>query len=210
MSAAVYSGIREDIVSGALPPGQPLVEETLAERYAVSRTPVREALRRLEQDGLVERAERGMRVRVRSPEEILEIYDVRIGLEAMAARWAATRCTDLDLVRLRREHQRMLELAADAEPATLAQANSRFHETVWTAAHNGTLVDLLRHLNAHLTRYPATTLPHPGRWAAVLDEHARLLDAIAQRDADTAGKIAEEHMTAAREIRLAMVGEDVG
>jgi DNA-binding GntR family transcriptional regulator len=204
--ANVYTRIRDDIVAGALAPGEPLVEIATAERYGTSRTPVREALRRLEQDGLVERADRGMRVRARSPEEVLEIYDVRIGLESTAARWAAARHTELDLVRLRAAHQRMVELDP-VDPAAMAEANRRFHETLWTAGHNGTLVDLLRHLNAHLTRYPATTLTRPGRWAAVLDEHARLIDAVAERAADRAAKIAEEHMAAAREIRLQMAGE---
>jgi DNA-binding GntR family transcriptional regulator len=207
VAANVYARIRDDIVAGALAPGEPLVEIAMAGRYGTSRTPVREALRRLEQDGLVERAERGMRVRARSPEEVLEIYDVRIGLEATAARWAAARRTELDLVRLRGVHQRMAELDP-VDPAAMAEANRRFHETLWTAGHNGTLVDLLRHLSAHLTRYPATTLTSPGRWAAVLDEHARLIDAVAARDADGAAGIAEEHRAAAREIRLRMAGDE--
>jgi DNA-binding GntR family transcriptional regulator len=202
----VYARIRDDIVSGALAPGSPLVEVPTAERYGVSRTPVREALRRLEQDGLVERGDRGMRVRVRSSEEILEIYDVRIGLEAMAARWAAERRTLLDLARLRRAHERMCE-TDPTDAAAMAEANRRFHETLWLAGHNGTLVDLLRHLHAHLTRYPATTLTREGRWKAVLDEHARLIDAVDAGDASAAADIAEAHMAAAREIRLEMAGE---
>lgn len=207
MPTNVYTRIRDDIVAGALPPGEPLVEITMAGRYGTSRTPVREALRRLEQDGLVERADRGMRVRARSPEEVLEIYDVRIGLEATAGRWAALRRTELDLVRLRGAHQRMVELDP-VDPTRMAEANRRFHEALWAAGHNGTLIDLLRHLSAHLTRYPATTLTRPGRWAAVLDEHARLIDAVAGRDAERAGEVAGEHMAAAREIRLRMAGED--
>ncbi len=163
-------------------------------------------LRRLEQDGLVERGDRGMRVRVRSSEEILEIYDVRIGLEAVAARWAAERRTLLDLARLRRAHERMCE-TDPTDAAAMAEANRRFHETLWLAGHNGTLVDLLRHLHAHLTRYPATTLTREGRWKAVLDEHARLIDAVDAGDARAAADIAEAHMAAAREIRLAMAGE---
>ena len=68
-------------------------------------------------------------------------------------------------------------------------------------------MDLLRHLHAHLTRYPATTLTREGRWKAVLDEHARLIDAVDAGDARAAADIAEAHMAAAREIRLAMAGE---
>lgn len=207
MSGGVYTRIREDIVSGALVPGAPLVEVAMAQRYGTSRTPVREALRRLEQDGLVEPGARGMRVRTRSVEEILEIYDVRITLEATAARWAADRRTELDLVRLHRAHE-LMEQTASTDGVAMAETNRRFHEAVWAAGHNAALVDTLRTLNAHLVRYPATTLTRAGRWGTALKEHARLIEAIADRDARSAAKIAEEHMTAAREIRLRMAGED--
>jgi DNA-binding GntR family transcriptional regulator len=207
VSAGVYARIREDIVSGALPPGAPLVEVSMAQRYGTSRTPVREALRRLEQDGLVEPGARGMRVRTRSVEEILEIYDVRITLEATAARWAADRRTELDLVRLRRAHE-LMEQTDATDGAAMAESNRRFHETVWAAGHNAALVDTLRTLNAHLVRYPATTLTRGSRWQTALHEHARLITAITDRDAAAAATIAEEHMAAAREIRLRMAGED--
>jgi DNA-binding FadR family transcriptional regulator len=124
----------------------------------------------------------------------------------VAARWAAERRTLLDLARLRRAHERMCE-TDPTDVAAMAEANRRFHETLWLAGHNGTLVDLLRHLHAHLTRYPATTLTREGRWKAVLDEHARLIDAVDAGDARAAADIAEAHMAAAREIRLAMAGE---
>jgi len=100
LSVHVYERLRDEVVSGQLPEGAPLVEATVATRYGTSRTPVREALRRLEQDGLVERGARGLRVRIRGPEEILEIYEVRILLEAAAARHAAVRHTRLDLIRI--------------------------------------------------------------------------------------------------------------
>jgi DNA-binding GntR family transcriptional regulator len=207
VSVRLYTRIREDIVSGVLAAGAPLVEIAMAQRYGTSRTPVREALRRLEQDGLVEPGARGMRVRTRTAEEILEIYDVRITLEATAARWAADRRTELDLVRMRRAHEQM-EATDPTDGPAMAESNRRFHETVWAAGHNATLVDTLQHLNAHLIRYPATTLTREGRWGTALHEHARLIDAIAERDAAAAAKIAEEHMAAAREIRLRMAGED--
>src|ERR1700749_32754 len=89
----VYDRLRGEIVTGEFEPGTPLGEEALAQRYGTSRTPVREALRRLEQDGLVESGVRGMRGRARSPEEIQEIYEVRVPLEATVAAAAARRRT---------------------------------------------------------------------------------------------------------------------
>ncbi|MFI7616133.1 GntR family transcriptional regulator [Nonomuraea terrae] len=203
MAGDVYERIREEIVSGALPAGAPLVEASLASAYGISRTPVREALRRLEHDGLVERAERSLRVRTRSPEEILEIYEVRIVLEGAAARAAAERHTALDLGRLRAALRDLTAVDA-ADPTAMATANRRFHEVVWAASHNAALVDVLSRLQSHLTRYPTTTLTHPGRWQTVMDEYEQLLNAIVRRDGAQAARIAEHHMTQARDIRLQM------
>jgi len=207
LATHVYEGLREEIVSGRLGSGAPLVEATVAAQYGTSRTPVREALRRLEQDGLVERGDRGLRVRTRGPAEILEIYEVRILLEAAAARDAAERGTRLDLMRI--THAADAMAAADpADPDAMVATNRVFHEEIWAASHNGTLVDLLTRLNSHITRYPATTLTSPGRWAEVLREHAALVRAIEARNGDEAVRIAGEHMAKARDIRLHMYGEE--
>src|SRR5690606_35558099 len=91
-----YERIKEAIIAGDLAPGQPVVETALAEWCQVGRTPIREALTRLEQDGLLIRTSRGLVVRERSPDVILDIYETRILLEAAAARTAAARRTQLD------------------------------------------------------------------------------------------------------------------
>ncbi|MGY4647319.1 GntR family transcriptional regulator [Mycobacterium sp. URHB0021] len=202
----VYQQLREAIVDGTLDADTPLTELALAAKYNVSRTPVREALRRLEQDGLVERGARGMQVRGRSPEEILELYEVRITLEGAAARAAADRRTDLDLLKLERVHSSMMEISTD-DPERLATANRKFHEAIWATSHNSTLVDLLGRLHAHLIRYRETTLTYHDRWASVLDEHRQLIEAIKAGDRERAGRIAEEHMTGARNVRLQMYAE---
>ncbi len=209
MSARVYEQLRGEIVSGRLESGAPLVEATVAARYGTSRTPVREALRRLEQDGLVERGDRGLRVRARGPEEILEIYEVRILLEGAAARGAAERGTTLDLMRIKNAADAMAATDPD-DPDAMAAANQAFHEEIWAASHNGTLVDLLSRLNSHITRYPATTLTSPGRWAEALSEHTGLVRAIEARHRGEARVIAESHMAKARDIRLRMYGEQLG
>lgn len=201
VNADVYDQLCADIAEGVFESGASLAETALAARYGTSRTPVREALRRLEQDGLVERGERGMRVRVRSPEEILEIYEVRIPMEETAAAVAAQRHTEFDLIRLRRA-QAAMSAAESTDPVTMAAANRAVHEAIWVAGHNGTLFDLLTRLNNHLTRYPATTLTEPGRWEEALKEHDAIIDAIAARDTAQAAKLARSHMTRARELRL--------
>lgn len=203
MSKDAYERLRTEIVTGVLPAGYVLRETAIAERCGVSRTPVREALRRLEQDGLVERRERSLVVRTCGPEEILEIYAVRIALEGLTARTAAQSRTDFDLANLEERHLQMVG-TEPADPTAMATANRLFHEALWTSSHNHTLIDLLVRLNSHLTRYPATTLSSPGRWPTVLEEHRKILDAIEARDVELAGHVAEVHMSAARDIRLHM------
>lgn len=196
-----YERIRQAILDGALKPGDPLVETTLAAWCEVSRTPVREALRRLEQDGLVDRTDRGLVVRERSPEEILDIYVTRIALEATAARVAADRRTEHDLRLLRRLVERCAEIPA-GETEAMVDANNQFHQAVWRASHNKSLIDLLERLGMHVARYPGTTLAAPGRWDEARREHHRIAAAIDRRDAELAYELTMRHFSEARDIRL--------
>ena len=206
MAISAYDGIRELILNNSLPMNEPLVETALAEQFNVSRTPIRDALRRLEQDGLVERFGRGVRVRELSPEEILEIYEVRETLEASAARAAANRRTELDLTRLEAIHEEMLSLGDDLAVRVLL--NNRFHETLWQASHNSTLQESIGRLIVRLRRHPHTTLEFPGRWERVLAEHQELIAAIRDRRADEAAQIAMDHMSTARDVRLRIYATD--
>ncbi len=203
MSKDTYERLRSEIVDLTLPPGSLLGETAIAARYGVSRTPVREALRRLEHDGLVERRDRSLVVRTCGPEEILEIYTVRIVLEGLAARCAAESRSELDLANLEERHLRMEETDV-TDVMAMATTNRQFHEALWASSHNHTLVDLLTRLNSHLTRYPDTTLSSAGRWERALEDHWEMIEAIGARDAERAGKLAESHMSAARDIRLRM------
>jgi DNA-binding GntR family transcriptional regulator len=207
--ASVYHDLLEEILQGDLEPGTVLVEATLGERFGVSRTPIREALRMLEQDGVLERVNRGMRVRPTSAEEVLEIYGVRAILEAEAARQAALHRSDYDIAILERILESMTA-ATKATPQEMAAINRSFHRAIWQGAKNRTLSDLLDRLAVHLRRYPATTYTRPGRWKEALEEHAALLETIRAGDATKAGEIAERHISSARNVRLAMIrdGQD--
>jgi DNA-binding GntR family transcriptional regulator len=205
---SLYHQLLEEVLQGDLRPGEVLVESNLGKRFGVSRTPIREALRMLEQDGVLERVNRGMRVRQTSAEEVLEIYGVRAILEAAAARDAAIRRTDYDLATLDRILRNMSE-AQNATPEEMAGINRSFHRAIWQAARNHTLADLLERLAVHLRRYPATTYTRAGRWEEALNEHQTLLEAIRHRDADAAGDVAEKHMWASRNVRLDMIRDDM-
>jgi DNA-binding GntR family transcriptional regulator len=201
---SVYSTVRDEILAGTLPPGAPLREIALAERFGVSRTPVREALRRLEQDRLVEPGVRGMAVRVIDPQEVIQLYDMRLLLEAEAAAQAARARGEADLMRL--EGLLARDSALDApDDATRIRTNLEFHAAVWQATHNPVLVDLMERLTVHLVHAPRSTLSVGDRWRTAIDEHARLVDAVRDRDEQSARAIAEEHMNTARRIRLALL-----
>ena len=201
---SLYEQLLEAVLEGDLQPGEILVETTLGNRFGVSRTPIREALRMLEQDGVLERVNRGMRVRETSSEEVLEIYEVRAILEATAAKDAAARRTDYDLATLDRIFGTMVEARA-ATPQEMAAINRSFHQAIWHAAGNRTLLDLLGRLAVHLRRYPATTYQRAGRWEAALEEHRLLLEAIREKNPEAAAEVAERHMLAARDVRLDMI-----
>jgi DNA-binding GntR family transcriptional regulator len=204
-AATPYERLKAGILNGSVAAGDPLVEVPLAEWLGVSRTPVREALTRLEQDGLVVRTSRGLVVRERSPEEILDIYETRIVLEATAARTAAERRSDVDMMALRRAAADLHSMV-DPTEEEMASSNRVFHHTVWRAAHNEALFDLLQRLDHHLSRFPATTLSQPGRWVAANAEHDGIVAAIEARDGVRAGELTAEHFTAARNIRLELWG----
>jgi DNA-binding GntR family transcriptional regulator len=202
----VYAELRRQILGGVLPPGTALREIALAERFGVSRTPVREALRRLQQDRLVAPGARGMQVRAVDPHEVVQVYDMRVLLEAEAAGQAARARGDADLMRLEGLLARDRALA-DPDDATRTRTNLEFHTAVWQATHNPVLVDLLERLSIHLVHAPRSTLSVGDRWHTALDEHARLVAAVRARDEPAAREIAEQHMGTAREIRLALLRE---
>lgn len=204
---APYEMLKRAILRGELKPGQALVETALATWCQVSRTPIREALTRLEQDGLVDRSDRGLVVRERSPEEIMDVYETRIVLEATVGRVAAERRSPHDLRSLRRLLAMGDEVDGSDPHATVA-ANQQFHRALWRASHNESLLDLLERLNLHLARYPETTLSYPGRWKTARGEHAAILDAVEARNGDLAHELLLTHFTEARDIRLTLFDQD--
>lgn len=201
MTDTVYDRIRAAIVSGELSATQRLAEVALAERFGTSRTPVREALQQLESERLIERTRRGRFVRQIQPEEVFDIYDVLKVLEASAARMASERATAWNLLQLRTVHQSMVDLTEPNAPRR-AELNREFHAVLAAAAHSPTTARVLLQLNSSLIVTARTTLAVEERWHAALAEHEELVEAIARRDGDAAARIAEEHMVAARDVRV--------
>lgn len=200
-AAGFYELIRAAIVSGRLAPGERLSEASLGREYGASRSPIREALASLDRDGLVERHGMTVRVRERTPGEVLDIYQLRIHIEGALAHDAALRRQPIDLGRLEGALG-VGENVDRADPTALMEANRVFHSVLSAAAHNATLSDVQDRLTAQVAVLPATTLSVNGRWEEACDEHRRIVEAIRASDADTARAVAEQHMKTARDIRL--------
>jgi DNA-binding GntR family transcriptional regulator len=206
--AAIYTALRARILDGTLRAGDRLREIPLAEEFGVSRTPVREALMRLESDGLARRDGRSLVVHAVSAEELIQVYDLRINLESEAAAQAADRRSTVDIASLEAlwERDRALVDPSDAERTA---TNLEFHRAIWACSHNSVLQDLLGRLNAHLVHAPKSTLSVGNRWETALAEHHAIIDAIRVRDAAEARRVAADHMRTARNLRLQLIREQV-
>lgn len=203
---AVTNALREAILDGALQPSAWLREDELARTLQVSRTPVREALRRLADEGLVVKtAHQGTVVAGLSLEDILALYVVRENLEGVAGRLAAVRCTPQLLAGLEAAQERMSRAVARGDAAELGRENLEFHRLLRTAAGNPYLERFLTQVEHAVRRLPVNTFVKPGRAEAVLAEHRAIIEAIRSRDGDAAEAAAKKHMHEARNVRLALV-----
>ncbi|TFV83100.1 GntR family transcriptional regulator [Blastococcus sp. CT_GayMR20] len=198
-----YDRIRRAIIDGTFQPGVLLTESALGAWVGTSRTPVREALGRLEQDGLISRTGRGIAVIDRTPEEILDVYEAWIALEVTAARVAAVRHGLLDRGRLERLTEAS-ERVDRRDARAMVDVGSAFHRAVWQASCNRSLIDLLERLHPQLLRHAVTASAAPARWDEALAEHRAMVVAITDRDPERAGEATERHVRAARDVHLAM------
>ncbi|SDV48728.1 GntR family transcriptional regulator [Chitinasiproducens palmae] len=199
---SVLSRLREGIMAGDLAPGAKISEPEVARRLGVSRAPLREALRRLEERGLVTRTPRlGARVVVLSPEKIQQIFVVREAIEGMAARLAATHITDDEIVRLRAqlEHQRARSSQIGAVQFLTKELDNDFHSTIVEASRNEFLIRALREDYRDLINLCRVHQRHiEARAHRALVEHSRIVDALEERDPDLAELMMRRHVASAR------------
>ena len=195
-----YALILEAIDSGLYRPGDRLVESELAERLGVSRTPVREALQRLETQSLLARDGRSLIVASLDHNQMAELYVVRAELEGLAARLAAKHATA--------EEKRVLQEMVDEDreilddPSKLARANRRFHKQVHLASHNRYLVQQLDLVHRSMALMATTSLAAEGRGEEAMQEHQAIVDAIVLGEEANAYDRLREHISAAFITRL--------
>ena len=197
----VYESLRDAISDGRIAAGERVPEEEIARNLGVSRTPVREALQRLQQRGLLEfGAGRGLVVAGLSQHQVLQLYAMREILEGSAARFAARHANEADVAILYRL-QKELANAADDAPV-LVTLNRRFHQAIYEAAHNQYLLQTLNMLHDSLALLHNTTFRMPKRRSESDEEHRRIIVAIERRDSDGAEAAAREHIRQAQRTRF--------
>ncbi|HEY8486391.1 MAG TPA: GntR family transcriptional regulator [Limnochordales bacterium] len=204
----VFEALREAIINGTLKPGERLMEAQLADELGVSRTPVREAIRKLEHDGFVVMIPRkGAYVADISLKDVAEIFDVRRALEALAAQLAAERATEEDLERAERVLVEYGECIDRQDIQRLIEVDTRFHEVIYQMAGNARLQQMLNLLREQVQRFRTMTLSHGPRMRQALEEHRRIVEAIASRDGERAARLAQEHIESAENALMELIAQ---
>lgn len=205
----VFETLREAIINQTLKPGERLMEIQLAEEMGVSRTPVREAIRKLELEGLVVMVPRkGAYVAGISMKDIHEVYELRSALEALAASLAAVRITDEELEEMERQMVREAKETEENNLQGIVSIDTTFHDLLYQAAHNQRLVQFINILQEQLQRFRAATLSRPGRSKYALEEHKKIVEALANKDAKLAAKLATEHIENAENAMIFAMDKD--
>jgi DNA-binding GntR family transcriptional regulator len=205
-SEAVFANLRDAIWEGRFAPGERIPEEEIARSLGVSRTPVREALRRLQERGiLIVGAGRTLVVAELGKSQVLELYAMREILEGSAARFAAQHANEAEIDLLHRLLEQLEKHGND--PRLLISLNRRFHGAICEAAHNRYLIQTLEGMHDALALLHGNTFRVPNRRSESDAEHRRIVAAIERRDPDNAEKAAREHVRQAQRTRFAMLAE---
>ncbi|WP_424928212.1 GntR family transcriptional regulator [Amaricoccus tamworthensis] len=195
-----YDMVLEAIDRGEFKPGDKLVESELAVRFGVSRTPIREALQRLETQSVLTRDGRSLVVSSLDHDELAELYVVRSELEGLAARLAAQHAGPEEIRVLWTMIDKDRELIG--RPDLLSRSNKRFHRQIHLASHNRFLIQQLESVRRSMALLATTSLEVDGRSEKALEEHERIVRAIEARDGPEADAALQEHLSRAFETRL--------
>ena len=184
------------IVSGALKPGTRLDEAELVARFQVSRTPLREALKALAGNGLVDlRGPQGACVATISLPVLIEMFQMMSVMEGLCAKYAARRATAHQRAQMRRIHEQLSELLVSADHERFYEVNREFHDALYDASNTSYLAEQTRTLRKRVGVYRRHVTFQPGRMAATIGEHLAIIEAIERNDADAAFASAADHVT---------------
>ncbi|OQO99208.1 GntR family transcriptional regulator [Geobacillus sp. 44C] len=193
-----YEYIRDKILNGDLPRGTKLIEERIAEELGVSRTPVREAIRKLEQEGLI------FQKRVVNPTDIdlRNIFQVRILLEGFAARYSATYMSEENLEELRK----CIIIARTGTTEEIMKANEKFHNIIVHTSNNPFMIDIIDRMQSIIYLFRKTVVYHKRPF--LIDEHQQIYEAIRDHDGDEAERLMKEHLQADLDFCLHLLNQN--
>lgn len=200
----VSEALRQAIQDGVLKPGERLMEIPLAEELGVSRTPIREAIRKLELEGFVVMIpRRGTYVANISLKDIAQVFEIRSALEELAAGLAAERITAEEIEELERMLVEIGDLIELKDMDRIVDADIKFHEVLYKASRNERLAEIVHNLREQIIRFRSTSMNQPGRLAKTWEEHRQLVEAIGAHNAVQARKLARVHMEHSEQTLLA-------
>ena len=202
----VCEHIREAIINGVFAPGERLMEIQMADEMGVSRTPVREAIRKLEMEGFVVMIpRRGTYVSNMSIKDINDVYEIRISLDTLAAGLAAERISDEELEELQRLLVKVGNAMEENDMAKVVEADIEFHDVLYKASRNERLRNIINNLREQITVIRGVSMRYPGRLKDTQEEHRRLVECIAARNVEKSQEAARIHLeNAERTLMIAM------
>ncbi|KWV51995.1 transcriptional regulator [Rhizobium altiplani] len=194
-SDELREALEEMIITGRLPPGARIDEGALVEQFQVSRTPMREAIKALIATGMLEmRPRQGVSVAAISIPKLMEMFETMANLEGMCAKYAARRATPDEIAQLLEIQGRLEEELGSNNPDRFYEINGEFHELLYDASHTEFIADQTRMLRRRVSMYRRHVTYLPGRMAATIGEHGKIIDAIKAKDPSAAATAATEHL----------------
>ncbi len=191
----VFQTIRNAIITGEFQPGERLMETQLAEKLGVSRTPIREAIRKLELEGLVIMVPRkGAQVAQFTEKDIQDVLEVRAALEALSARLACKRMDDRSFLKLQLAIAEYSYAAKNKDLETMIEKDVEFHDIICNATQNDKLIQMFNNLKEQVNRYRITYIKNAEDSETVVAEHTAILEALQNRDEETASALASKHI----------------
>ena len=191
----VFNTLRQAILRGELKPGERLMEIQLANKLGVSRTPIREALRKLELEGLVNMVPRkGAEVADITEKSLRDVLEVRKALEELSVQLACEKITEEEIEELKRVAERFKDTLDDQDVTKIAEADVAFHDIIYTATDNQKLILLLNNLREQMYRYRVEYLKKEEAYPQLIAEHEELIDNISKRNKEEATRIMCEHI----------------
>lgn len=205
----IFSILRQQILDGKYLPGDNLIETKLAEELGVSRTPIREAIRQLELEGLViSIPNKGVIVKGITEKDIEDIYTIRMVLEGLAAKWAAEKISDDELEKLKNIFELMEFYTSKGDIEQVAKLNTEFHEVIFRATKSGVLQHILTDFQYYVQWARYKSLKTPGRSLKALEEHKLILETFLKHDPSGAENSVTQHIINSS-INLKKAGKDI-